>query len=260
MLTSGQGRPNRAMIGKEEGKILFFCGSKGGCGATFTAISVSNYFASFTDKNVLFIDLNPNREDARYIFKIDISFEKNISDLEHIIDDLDYKVLKKIVSNMENSLNVILSGTKIVCLDHFIKLLSFLKKYFDFIFVDFPFDLYDAADLYKISFIDKFILITFPEMIPLISLQKALNHLNDIDCTNKVSLVANKCNKLKHITFLNRFIRFPVDLYLQYDKDIENLFLSGKSHMIFKYNLKIIKNLKSYCMKLCSEIMGDCLE
>jgi cellulose biosynthesis protein BcsQ len=260
MLSIGQGRSCEAVIYEEEGKIIFFCGSKGGCGATFAAISVSNYFASFTDKSVLFIDNNPNRDDARYIFKINDELKKTISDLDSSIDDLDLNILKKIIFNLENSLHVIIAGTKIINLDNFIKLLFFIRKYFNFIFVDFPFDLYDAADLKKFSFVDKFILVTFPEMISLINLNRMITLLDGLECSDKISLIANKCNKLMHISFLNRFIRFPVDLFLQYDRDIENLFLSGKSSMIFNYNLKTIRNLKSYCMKLCSEMAGDGLE
>ena len=260
MLSIGQGRSCEAVIYKEEGKIIFFCGSKGGCGTTFAAISVSNYFASFTDKSVLFIDGKPNRDDARYIFKIDDDFQKTFSDLESSIDDLDLNILKKIIFNLENSLHVIISGRKMGHLDNFIKLLNFIRKYFDFIFVDFPFDLYDVAELKKISFVDKFILVTFPEMMSLINLNKVIMQLDGLECSDKISLIANKCNKLTHISFLNRFIRFPVDLFLQYDRDIENLFLSGKSPMIFNYNLKTIRNLKSYCMKLCSEMAGDSLE
>jgi hypothetical protein len=201
--------------------------------------------------------MNPNREDARYIFKISNDFEKNVSDLENIINDLDLNVMKKIISNLENSLNVILSGRKAVSLDNLLKLLSFIKDYFDLIFVDFPLGSYDASEFYKISFIDKFILITSPGLIPLINLSKNIQKLKDIDCLNKVSLIANMCGRLSDVSFLNRLVKFPIDLLLPFDRDIENLFLSGKPQMIFKYNLKLIKNLKNYCMKLYSELSGD---
>jgi cellulose biosynthesis protein BcsQ len=257
MSLCGKKRSDESMIYKEEGKIIFFCGSKGGCGTTFISISVSNYFASSTNKNILFIDMNPNRDDARYIFKISNDFEKNISDLESIMNDLDFNVIKKIISNLENSLNVILSGRKVLSLDNLLKLLSFIKDYFDLIFVDFPLGLYDISEFYKISFIDKFILVTSPELISLINLSKNIQRLKDIDYINKVSLIANKYNRLRDVSFINRLVKFPIDLFLQYDRDIENLFLSGKPQMIFKYNLKIIKNLKNYCMKLCSELSGD---
>jgi cellulose biosynthesis protein BcsQ len=248
------------MTYKEEGKIIFLFGSKGGCGSTFVSINIANYFASFTNKNVLFLDLNPNREDLRYIFRIDHRFEKNISDLEDIINDLDLSVLKKTIFNLEHSLNILLPGIKMTRLDHLLKLLELMRTYYDLILVDFPILLYGTAAFTKIRYIDKFILITLPEMLPLINLDAIIQKLNELDCLDKTSLIANKCNQLNQISFINRLIRFPIELFLCYDKDIERLFLSGKPQMVFKYNLKITKSLKSFAGKILSEISGDCLE
>ncbi|MDD3819524.1 MAG: hypothetical protein PHG41_06820, partial [Actinomycetota bacterium] len=95
-------------LSKRDPKVVLFTGSKGGCGCSFIASCVSTYFARETEKNILLLDLNIGKKDSRLIFNLTDDDYRDIGDIEEVIDELDISILKKLVINFGNSLNLIL--------------------------------------------------------------------------------------------------------------------------------------------------------
>jgi cellulose biosynthesis protein BcsQ len=252
--------PKLEMYNKALGKTILVFGSKGGCGNTFLTTCIANYFA-MAETNILLIDMHPNKQDIRYIFRIDSSIMKNILDFEEVIEDMDLNVVKKVTINLETSLNIILSGNKMFNPSKYDCLLSFLKNYFDIIIIDYPLDLLEPSTLEKqLNQADKLIITTLLDMISLVNLKSMIDRMGSLGILEKTSLVANRASRISNVSSLNRLIRFPIDQFIPYDRDIESLFLSGKPHMIFKYEVRMIRSLRSYFHKIYSGLIGEDFE
>ena len=151
-------------INGDESKIVLFSGSKGGCGCSFITYCVSTYLARETTKNILLLDLNIGKKDSRLIFNLDDDSCRDLGDIEEVINELDISILRRLVVNFENSLNLILppikiEKNKIVCKDYLEKLLDVLKEHFDIICIDFPNYLLGRSKICLKDFVDKFVFI-----------------------------------------------------------------------------------------------------
>ena len=245
---------------KEKGKIILITGSKGGCGKSFIANNIASCYAKTSNKNILLMDLNFGRKDSRIIFK---ASEENIKTVNDIGSrDVNEEILKKLIFNFDNSLNVIFPPISFNDSNHFswkanLKAASALKKYFDFIIIDTEIDMNDYESCIFLSNIDKLIIVSLPDLISLTNLNLIVNlSIFYTDYIN-TSIVINKFNIKPSVPFslLNSIVKNPIDYFIPYDRDIEQLYLTKGPSEIFKYNLRIIRDINNMAKNLIEELV-----
>lgn len=245
----------------DEPKVILFSGSKGGCGCSFISYCVSTYFARKTTKNILLLDLNIGKKDSRLIFdSIDEEY-RDLGDIEDIMEELDISVLKKLVINKENSLNLILPPIKnekggVLGNGNFNKLLECLKGHFDIICIDFPVHLFNQDGFDLKSLIDKFIFISLPDLISVNNLNLLMTNIKYERFPVGFEVLINKFNIRPSIspTGLTAILKYPVNAFIPYDRDIEFLFLNKGPDSIFNYNLRIVRNLSDFSKKIYEDL------
>ena len=69
-------------------------------------------------------------------------------------------------------------------------------------------------------------------------------------------LIINKYNTKPSVSFalLNTILKYPVEYFLPFDRDIEQLYLEKGPAYIFKYNLKITRDLAAISDNLMKEL------
>ncbi|MCL5072271.1 MAG: hypothetical protein M1308_15480, partial [Actinobacteria bacterium] len=97
------------------------------------------------------MDLNIGKRDSRIIFNLEEKDLRDIGDIEDSIKEIDISLLKRLVVNFDNSLNLILPPLKLeknkICFGKNLSLLlGILKHYFEIICVDFPYYLFMKND------------------------------------------------------------------------------------------------------------------
>ncbi len=246
---------------KEEPKVILFSGSKGGCGCSFISYCVSTYFARKTPKNILLLDLNMGKKDSRLIFDSIDDEHRDLGDIEEIIEELDISILKKLVINRENSLNLILPPIKIersgvLGNGNFNKLLESLKEHFDIICIDFPVYLFNQEGFDLKSLIDKFIFISLPDLISINNLNLLMANIKYDRFQAGFEVLINKFNIRHSIspTGLTAILKYPVNAFIPYDRDIEFLFLNKGPDSIFNYNLRIVRTLIDFSKKIYEDL------
>lgn len=244
-------------LNKCESKTLLFSGSKGGCGSSFISYCISTYLAKSISKNIVLLDLNIGKKDSRIIFDISGDNLRDFGDIEDVICKMDVPVLKRLVVNFDNSLNVILpplklEKNKIFYNSNLETFLDVLKNYFDIICIDFPCYLFTLKKLDFLKDIDKFIIISQPDIISISNLDILLDSISGMDYSYSFDIVINKFNVRPAISFskINNFVRHPIKAFIPYDRDIEFLFLNKGPFSIFNYNLRIVRNIIDYSNKL----------
>lgn len=246
---------------KGEPKVILFSGSKGGCGCSFISYCVATYFARKTPKNILLLDLNLGKKDSRLIFNSTDEEHRDLGDIEEIIEELDISILKKLVINKENSLNLILPPVKIErsgVLDNgnFNKLLEGLKDHFDIICIDFPVYLFNQNGFDLEDLIDKFIFISLPDLISVNNLNLLMTNIAYEKFPVGFDILINKFNTRPSIspTGLTAILKYPVNAFIPYDRDIEFLFLNKGPDSIFNYNLRIVRNIIDFSKKIYEDL------
>jgi len=247
---------------KDEGKIILISGSKGGCGQSFITNCIGSYLAANTDKNILILDFNIGKTDSRIIYKAQDKNIRSLYDIKNMSGEADDALLKKIVVNFGSSLNFIFpplyfENQKTVTFKNFIGILSSLKKHFDVILIDEPsvFGLNNNENsIYE--HIDKLLLVSLPDLISLSNLNVSINQLQDTMEYLGPKLIINKYNIKPSVSFsmLNTVLKYPVEYFLPFDRDIEQLYLEKGPACIFKYNLKITRDLAAISDNLMKEL------
>lgn len=186
-------------INGDESKIVLFSGSKGGCGCSFITYCVSTYLARETTKNILLLDLNIGKKDSRLVFNLTDDSYRDLGDIEEVINELDISILRRLVINFENSLNLILPPIKIekykiVCKDYLEKLLDVLKEHFDIICIDFPNYLLTQSKICLKDFVDKFVFISLPDLISVNNLNVLTNNIIYDGSSYDFDILINKFN------------------------------------------------------------------
>ncbi|MCE5330140.1 AAA family ATPase, partial [bacterium] len=216
---------------KEEGKIILISGSKGGCGQSFISNCVANYLSINTDKNILIIDFNTGKTDSRLIYKMHEENIRTIFDIRNISGEINESLIKKVVINFNNSLNVIFpplysDNLKNISIKDLDKIFKALKRIFDIILLDYPsVPTLKDKDTCILELIDKLLLISLPDFISLTNLNIIINQLSGfIDYLNP-EIVINKYNIKPSISFsmLNTILKYPVEYFIPFDRDIEQL-------------------------------------
>ena len=247
---------------KDEGKIILISGSKGGCGQSFICNCIGSYLAANTDKNILIVDFNIGKTDSRIIFRTQDKNIRSLYDIQNMSGEADDALLKKIVINFGSSLNFIFpplyfDNLKTVTFKNFTRILSSLKKHFDVILIDEPsvFGLSNNENsIYE--HVEKLLLVSLPDLVSLSNLNIIINQLQDsIEYLNP-KLIINKYNTKPSVSFslLNTILKYPVEYFLPFDRDIEQLYMEKGPECIFKYNLKITRDLAAISENLMKEL------
>jgi len=93
--------------------------------------------------------------------------------------------------------------------------------------------------------IDKLLFVSLPDLISLSNLNIIIKQFAGFIDYLSPEVIINKYNIRPSISFslLSTILKYPVDYFVPFDRDIEHLYLEkGPSH-IFKYNLKIVRDL-----------------
>jgi pilus assembly protein CpaE len=240
-----------------ESKVVLFSGSKGGCGCSFITYCVSTYLARETTKNILLLDLNIGKKDSRLIFNLIDDGYRDLGDLEEVIDEIDASILRRLVINFENSLNLILPPVKIEKKgffneEHLEKLLDILKHYFDIICVDFPGYLYTLYGINLKDLVDKYVFISLPDLISVNNLNLIVKSIIFDGISYDYDILINKFNTRPAIpaTGLNSILSYPVNAFIPYDRDIEFLMLNRGPDSVFSYNLRVVNNISAFSKKI----------
>jgi len=247
---------------KEEGKIITIFGSKGGCGQSFITNCISNYLAINTDKNILLVDFNIGKIDSRIIYKVNENNIRTIFDIGNINGEVDESLLKKIVVNFNNSLNIIfpplyLDNLTAISDKNLSKIFKKLKEIFDLILIDYPFNLNLKDNSNNLTeFCDKLLLVSLSDLISLNNLSIIINQLSDSINYLNPEVIINKYNIRPSISLslLNTVFKYPVEYFIPFDRDVEQLYLEKGPSYIFKYNIKIIRDLSEICNNLIKEL------
>jgi Flp pilus assembly CpaE family ATPase len=240
-----------------ESKVALFSGSKGGCGCSFIAYSVSTYLARETTKNVLLLDLNIGKKDSRLIFNLTGDSYRDLGDIEEVINELDVTILRRLVVNFKNSLNLILPPVKIEknkFLDggYLEKLLDVLKEHFDIIFVDFPDYLYTQYGVNLKDLVDKYVFISLPDLISVSNLNLIVKSVIFDGFSYSYDILINKFNTRPAVpaTELNSILNYPINAFIPYDRDIEFLMLNKGPDSIFNYNIRVVNSISAFAKKI----------
>ena len=246
---------------KSEPKVILFSGSKGGCGCSFITACVSAYLAEKTNKNILLLDLNTGKKDSRIIFNAEGNDIRDLGDIQDIIDELDISILRRLVVNLDSSLNLIMPSLKMEKNKIFFNknletILDVLKKNFDIICIDFPYCLFTWNKLDFSEYIDKFIIVSLADLISVNNLNLLANNICSNDLFYSFDVVINKFNIRPSIspTRLNSILSHPVKAFIPYDKDVEFLFLNRGPSSVFNYNLRIVRNIAELSERIYEDI------
>ena len=104
--------------------------------------------------------------------------------------------------------------------------------------------------------VDKLLLVSLPDLISLSNLNIIINQLQgSVEYLNP-QLIINKYNTKPAVSFslLNTILKYPVEYFLPFDRDIEQLYLEKGPACIFKYNLKITRDLATISDNLMKEL------
>ena len=247
---------------KDEGKIISVLGSKGGCGQSFISNCIANYLSINTNKNILLIDFNFGKMDSRIIYKTHEENIRTIFDIRNISGEIDENLIKKVVINFNNSLNVIFpplysDNLKNISFRDLVKIFKILKGIFDIIMIDYPSSsMLKDKDSSTLDSVDKLLLVSLPDFISLSNLNIIINQLTgSIDYLNP-EIIINKYNVKPSISFsaLNTTLKYPVEYFIPFDRDIEQLYLERGPSGIFKYNLRITRDLANIGNNLIKEL------
>ena len=246
-----------------DSKTILFSSPNGGCGCSFLANTVAAYLSLKKNKNIVLLDLNAGKKDSRIIFGLTGGSTRDAGDIKCGMHEIDLHVLKKIVINLESSLNIVLpalsfeenslSGNENIRI--FIEALS---AYFDLIIIDFPFYLFLGDCNSLLERIDRLVFVSQPSLISISNLNVLLNNIYIESMQSMCEIIINKFNTRPSLNpaRINSVLGFPVKTFMPYDKDIEFLYTSRGPFPIFNYNLRIIKAISELGESLYEELFN----
>ncbi|MEA2016629.1 MAG: hypothetical protein U9O59_08040 [Actinomycetota bacterium] len=243
-----------------ESKIISFTGSKGGCGCSFITYCVSTYLARETAGNILLLDLNIGKKDSRLIFNLADGDFRDLGDVEDVIDEMDVSILRRLIVNFKNSLNLILppvkmERNKLLNSSYMEQLLGTLKEHFDVICVDFPAYLYNQYMINLKDLVDKYVFVSLPDIVSINNLNLMVKNVICDEFTYACDILINKFNTRPAVSAagLNSILDYPVNAFIPYDRDIEFLVLNKGPDSVFNYNLRTVNNISAFSRKICED-------
>ncbi len=242
------------------GKTILFCGSKGGCGASFISYTVASYLALKKEQNILLLDLAVGSYSSRVAFDLQEKETKDLGDIKRRSKEIDTTLLRNLVINTESTLNLILPP-----LDQgkdFLKQLDlavFLDKasmHFDVIVVDLPLWMLNRLECELLKEMERMVIVSSPSLVSITNLNLILSKIGQSQLGLDTDLVINKYNLRPSISpsIINSYVNHPIKAFIPYDKDIDFLFLNKGPASIFKYNLRITSSLASFSDSLYEDI------
>jgi len=245
----------------KDSKTVVFTSLTGGSGCSFIVNSTAAYFAKNKNINILLLDMQSGKKDSRVIFKISGDFTRDLGDILCDFSDIDAGILKKLVINLNNSLNIILPSLKfekmeMVSNGKLEELLEVLSGYFDLVFVDLPFYHFFGSEHNLTDKVDKIVFISQADYISVVNLENFISNFSCENASLKFELLVNKFN-LKTVISPARImntVRFPVKTFIPYDRDIEYLYLERGPFVVFDYSLRTVKALRDFADMLYEDI------
>jgi len=242
-------------------RTVVFSSVTGGSGCSFIVNTISAYFAKNKNINVLLLDMQAGKKDSRVVFNISGDLIRDQGDITCDFSEIDAAILKKLVINLESSLNIILPSlkfekTNIQESNRIEKLLDVLSNHYDLVLIDLPFYHYFNMQQSLTDRIDKFVFISQADYISVINLENFISNFTCESSCIKLELLVNKFN-LKTVISPARImntLRFPVKTFIPYDRDIEYLYLSRGPFAVFDYSLRIVKALRDFADAMYEEI------
>jgi Flp pilus assembly CpaE family ATPase len=249
-------------VPKKDSKILFFAGSKGGCGCSFLSNAVASYYAKSKNKNVLLADLNCGKKDSRLLFNLSLKSNlRDIGDIEFDFKEIDFNVLKRLVISLEDSLHIVLPPLKfekasLMTGKNLNILLDSLSGLFDMVIVDTPFYLLQDKSIDFLEYADMFVLVTQADLISISNLEVIISNLCLENMPARFEIVINKFNSRPVISppRIISMLKAPVSIFIPYDRDIELLYLTRGPAPMFDYNLRITKAISDFAESLFEKL------
>jgi pilus assembly protein CpaE len=237
--------------------ILVFTSAKGGCGCSFIANTVAAYMAKKTTLNVLLVDFNAGRMDSRIVFGLDDLHTRHLGELPPVLEELGILSLKKIVINMEDSLNIILpplavEDQNILNTENLNIFIESVRDHFDLICLDMPGNLLGRVEISEVDISDRLIFVSLPDVLSINNTRLLMDYIKDYRSSYDFYLVINKYNIKPALspTGLSNIIRHPITTFIPYDRDIENMVNTRGPGSIFKYNLRTVRNISGLAAKI----------
>jgi pilus assembly protein CpaE len=235
------------------GSILLFSGSKGGCGCSFIANTVASYLAIKKNRSILLVDLNTGKNDSRIIFDLLNVDNRDIGDLTGNIGDIDISVLKRLIVNFDNSLNLILPSLKPAKYDIFKNgglpcFFKLLREVFEIIIIDIPLYIYSEYGDALLEDIDRSVIVSEADIISMSNLGLIIKNLGIDGIQTGLEIIINKFNlrSVMSPVRITNSIKLPVKTFVPYDRDIQSLYLTRGPFPIFKYNLRIVRSISDF--------------
>jgi MinD-like ATPase involved in chromosome partitioning or flagellar assembly len=210
-----------------------------------------------TTLNVLLVDFNAGRMDSRIIFGLEDNYTRHLGDLPPILEDLDLFSLKKIIINMEDSLNIILPPLSIE--NHYILdtenlniFIDAIRDYFDLICLDMPGNILSRVKISEVDISDSVVFVSLPDVFSINNTRLLMDYVKDYRSSFDFYLVINKYNIKPSLspTGISNIIGHPISSFIPYDRDIENMVNTRGPGSIFKYNLKTVRNISGLAAKI----------
>ena len=235
---------------KKFGKIIIFTGSKGGCGQSFIANCVANYLAIKTNYNILMIDMNTGSRDSRTFYHITNEEIVTPADICHVKKKPSIEDIKNLIVNFGNSLSYIFPPLQKQDKTYSYMFIQYLFRQlaniFDLIVVDcdmlIDFNIKNGS-IFDLS--DELMIVSLADKISVSNLNLIISYFLKTKESLSMKVIINKYNIRPAVSIfrLNSLVRYPVSQFIPYDRDIENLYLTKGPSGIFKYNLKIVKDI-----------------
>ena len=244
-----------------DSKTILFTGVKGGCGCSFVTNSVATYIARAKSISVVLIDFNNGKGDSRSVFNLTGDSIRDLGDIMCDFSEIDISLLKKLVINFDNSLNLILPSTKfekvrILNAKNIEILLESLAKVFDLVIADLPFYLFFEIDDVFPDFADKFVFISNTDFISINNLKLLIDNVCADNYPQKVEIVINMFNSKTFIQSrrIASTITLPVKTFIPYDRDLEYLYMTRGPFPIFNYTLRTVRALSDFSECLLEDL------
>jgi Flp pilus assembly CpaE family ATPase len=218
--------------------------------------------AQKTTLNVLLLDMNSGKLESRTIFDIGGPEARDLGDLPENMERLDTCLLKKLVINMENSLNIILPSLKmdnssILKTENLKAFIEILRDHFDIICIDMPAHILGYIALEQIDISDRFVFICLPDLFSAGNIRILMDHVRDYSYCYDFLLVINNYNIKPAISpaGLSKIIKYPIASFMPYDRDLGEIFHTrGPGHML-NHDLRLTRNISGLAERILRGIL-----
>jgi pilus assembly protein CpaE len=200
------------------GRVIAFCGAKGGVGTTLLAVHLATHLVRQHGKKTLLIDNKPQLGHiALYLGLKDTQY--HFDELLRNADRLDTELLNGFIIRHRSGLDVIASpelarGPHESRSDQLERVMDFLRREYDYVLIDSPVGMQDS----KSSIIDQsdeVYIVSTPDVAALRDLARMVENLSLTESAiSKLHVVVNRSTATDSITSdqIEKAVRFPVTI------------------------------------------------